>query len=60
MPLFEKPGCNNDKERECGCCIEIKDSFVLIICGEIDVDSLKSALKTFVEVKGNAKLAVQE
>ena len=58
MAPFVKPGCT-EKERECGCCIEIEDSFVLIICGEIDVDNLKNALKTFVEVKGNAKLAEQ-
>ncbi len=56
MGLFVKP----EKERECGCCINIEDSFVLIICGEIDVDSLKNSLKTFVEVKGNAKLTDQE
>ncbi len=55
MGLFVKPESNN-KERECGCCINIEDSFVLIICGEIDVDSLKNSLKTFVEVKGNTKL----
>ncbi len=57
---FVKPGCNTDKERECGCCIEIEDSFVLIICGEIDVDSLRNSLKTFVEIKANAKLESQE
>ncbi|MFA4885188.1 MAG: hypothetical protein WC601_05365 [Desulfotomaculaceae bacterium] len=60
MGLFVKPEGNHDKERECGCCIKIEDSFVLIICGEIDVDSLRNSLKTFVEVKGNAKLTGQE
>jgi Holliday junction resolvase-like predicted endonuclease len=56
MGILVKP----EKERECGCCINIEDCFVLIICGEIDVDSLKNSLKTFVEVKGNAKSADQE
>jgi hypothetical protein len=51
---------SDNNERECGCCIEIEDSFVLIICGEIDVDNLKNALKTFVEVKGNGKMEIQE
>jgi len=60
MGLFEKPESNNAQRKECGCCINIEDSFVLIICGEIDVDNLKNSLKTFVEVKGNAKLGGQE
>jgi hypothetical protein len=60
MGLFVKPDTNNVQERECGCCIKIEDSFVLIICGEIDINNLKSALKTFVEVKGNATLEGQE
>ncbi len=60
MGLFVKPNGNTNKERECGCCIEIEDSFVLIICGEIDVDSLRNSLKTFVEIKANAKLESQE
>lgn len=50
----------NEKEKECGCCIKIEDSFVCIICGEVDVDSLEKSLKTFVEVKANANLAEQE
>lgn len=60
MGLFVKPEGNNDKERECGCCIKIEDCFVLIMCGEVDVDSVKNSLETFVELKANANLASQE
>jgi len=40
------------KEKECNCCIEIKDSIVVIICGEVDFDRLKDSLDTFVGEKG--------
>lgn len=39
-------------EKECNCCIEIEDSIVLIICGEIDIDRLKDTLKQLQNQKG--------
>ncbi|HOV80092.1 MAG TPA: hypothetical protein PK728_08265 [Bacillota bacterium] len=47
-------------EKECNCCIKIEDSFVLIVCGELDVDNLKKSFKTFIEVKDNSKVLTQE
>lgn len=41
------------KEEECNCCIEIEDSIVVIICGEVDIDRLKDTLNTCVKVKAN-------
>jgi uncharacterized protein YunC (DUF1805 family) len=48
------------KENECNCCIEIEDSIVVIICGEVDVDRLKETLNTVAEVKGNKVFATQK
>ncbi|MCG9967112.1 hypothetical protein L9W92_03470 [Pelotomaculum terephthalicicum JT] len=45
--------CEYEKEKECNCCIEIEDSIVLIICGEVDIDRLRESLQTALEVKGN-------
>lgn len=42
-------GC--EEEKECNCRIEIKDSIVLIICGDVDVDKLRDSLQTALEVK---------
>lgn len=53
MHQWVKPDHDNKKDKECDCCIEIKDSFVLIICGEIDADKLRDSLKAFAEIKGN-------
>lgn len=58
MPLI--PGKEKPKEKECNCCIEIEDSLVVIVCGEIDVDKLKGCLKTVAEVKGNTVLSTEE
>jgi hypothetical protein len=38
-----------EKERECGCCIDIEDSIVIIICGEVDIDSLPQAIESTLE-----------
>lgn len=40
------------EDEECGCCIEIEDSLVIIVCGEIDRKKLHDCLKTFVDIKG--------
>ena len=42
-------GC--DKERKCNCCIEIEESIVVILCGDIERDKFKKTLETAVEVK---------
>ncbi|MDF9406902.1 MAG: hypothetical protein A4E52_00635 [Pelotomaculum sp. PtaB.Bin013] len=44
------------KEEECDCrnCrIEIKDSIVVIICGEVEVEKLKHCLGSLMEAKDN-------
>jgi len=46
-------GCGYDEERECNCRLEIKDSIVVIICGEVDVDGLRKSLQTALEVKNS-------
>ena len=39
-----------EKERECcGCCIDIENSIVIIICGEVDIDSLPQAIESALE-----------
>ncbi|MHB8155794.1 MAG: hypothetical protein ACYDEQ_00110 [Desulfocucumaceae bacterium] len=48
---------NKDQDN---CCIEIKDSIVVIICGEVDVDRLKETLNTVAEVKGNTVFTTKE
>ena len=50
----------NGKEKECNCCIQIEESIVVIICGEIEIEKLKNCLKTVAEVKGNKILAGKE
>lgn len=47
--------CDRDRRdrEECNCCIEIDDSLVLIICGEVDVDRLNDSLRAFINVKDN-------
>jgi len=42
-------GCEEGKE--CNCRIEIEDSIVVIICGEIEVERLRESLQTALEVK---------
>lgn len=56
----KKDNKKDKKEEECNCCIEIKDSFVLIICSEIDPKQLRDSLKTFIEIKGNTNVVSQE
>ena len=43
------------KEKECNCCIEIEDSVVVIICGEVDFDRLRDSLNAFADEKGKGK-----
>jgi hypothetical protein len=39
---------------ECNCCIEILDSIVILICGEVEVDDLRNSLKAAIsEMKSN-------
>lgn len=55
MGWMDGAECNgNNRRRECNCRLEIKDSIVVIICGEIDIDRLRNCLQTASEVKGNA------
>lgn len=56
MGWTNEPECNNN-ERECNCCINIEDSIVVILCGEIEIERLRSCLQTAYEAKGNANLA---
>ncbi|KAF1084953.1 hypothetical protein SPSYN_01089 [Sporotomaculum syntrophicum] len=39
----------------CGCEIEIEESLVVVVCGEIDADKMKSCLQAYEEFKGNKK-----
>ena len=55
MGWTNEPECNNN-ERECNCCINIEDSIVVILCGEIEIERLRSCLQTAYQVKGNANL----
>jgi hypothetical protein len=48
---MRRDGCNGNDSEECNCCIEIEDSLVLIICGEVDVDRLNDSLRAFINVK---------
>ncbi len=50
----------NECEKECNCRIEIEESLVVIICGEVDVDKVKNCLQAYEEVKGSKKPASQE
>lgn len=54
MPLFD--GKEKPKGKECNCCIEIEDSIVVIICGEIEIEKLKGCLKAVVDQKGTKVL----
>jgi len=42
-------GC--EKERECNCCIEIEESIVVILCGDIEIGKLRECLGAAVEAK---------
>jgi len=48
------------KEKEYNCRIEIEDSIVVIICGEIETDQLKKCLKTVEETEAIKILASEE
>lgn len=43
--------CDKEKEKQCNCCLEIKESIVVIICGDIEIDKLRDCLKTMSDVK---------
>ncbi len=47
----------NEENEACGCDIEIEESLVVIVCGEVDVNRVKSCLQAYEEVKGNKKPA---
>ncbi|MFY9140463.1 MAG: hypothetical protein WBJ83_02015 [Thermacetogeniaceae bacterium] len=40
------------KRRECNCCVEVKDSLVIIICRDMDSNDLCTSYKTFIDIKG--------
>jgi len=46
-------GFEHEEERECNCCLEIKDSIVVIICGEVDAETLRNSLEALMEAKAN-------
>ncbi len=46
-------------QNDCNCCIKVDNSFVLIICGELDPVQLKDSLKTFLEIKDNSDVVAQ-
>ncbi|HHY41143.1 MAG TPA: hypothetical protein GX502_07820 [Syntrophaceticus sp.] len=43
------------KRQECNCCLEVKDSLVIIICRDLDENDLCASYKTFIDIKGNDK-----
>jgi hypothetical protein len=47
-------------EKEYNFRIEIEDSIVVIICGEIETEALKKCLKTVEETKGTKKISESE
>ncbi len=47
-------------ERECNCNIEIEESLVVIVCGEIDINRLKNYFQAYEEVKGKKNPVDQE
>jgi hypothetical protein len=49
----------NGKENKCNYEIEIEDSIVIIICGEMDTDRLGNCIKTIADQKVK-KLMVSE
>lgn len=51
---------DNNNENERNCCIEIEDSIVVIICGEVDIDRLRETLNTVMEAKGAKVLSTQK
>ncbi len=51
---------NKECERECNCSIEIEESLVVIICGEVDVDNVTNCIQAYEAVKSNKKPASQE
>ncbi|AFV10740.1 hypothetical protein Tph_c05020 [Thermacetogenium phaeum DSM 12270] len=48
---------DNNNDQECNCCIRIEESFVLIVCGELDPNQLRENLKTFIEMRDNKVMA---
>lgn len=42
-------GCGRDDD--CACRIDIDDSIVVIICGDIDINTLRNSLKAMMDMK---------
>jgi hypothetical protein len=43
----------NRRDDDVACRIKIEDSFVVIVCGEMDQDKLRDSYKTYIEIKEN-------
>lgn len=43
-------GC--EKEKDCHCCIEIEESIVVILCGDIEIGKFRECLQAAIETKG--------
>ncbi|ATW25395.1 hypothetical protein [Candidatus Formimonas warabiya] len=53
---FIDKGKDDDKKKECNCCIKIEDSIVVLICGDIEIEKVKKCLDSVLEVKGSKKI----
>ncbi|MGI6066999.1 MAG: hypothetical protein ACOYI2_11060 [Bacillota bacterium] len=41
------------KKKECNCQIKVKDSIVILICDDVDMDKFKDTVKAFADEKRN-------
>ncbi len=41
------------RDQECNCCIEVRESLVIIICRDMDESDLRNSYQTFIDLKGN-------
>ncbi|MGI5876233.1 MAG: hypothetical protein ACOX6X_05380 [Dethiobacteria bacterium] len=39
------------RDRECGCCLTVEDSIVILLCGDLEFDRIKGCIHTAIEAK---------
>ncbi|MDK2888607.1 MAG: hypothetical protein PWP72_1485 [Thermoanaerobacter sp.] len=44
-------GGGQDEQRECSCCLNIENSIVIIVCGEVDPGRICDNIKQIAEIK---------
>ena len=49
----------DNRKKECNCNLEIRDSILVIVCGEIEIGKLKNCIEEVLEAK-KKKSACQE